>query len=94
MDRQLRYIHGSLLRQVTDALNLPPTRGNTEAIKAMLKRAHGIDSLASLDDRGLALFIQQSAILLAGEFAIVVDLPGEDNVDRQSMKDFLKAIYQ
>lgn len=77
-----------------DAIGITPSRGNTEAVKAMLKRAFGIDSLASLDQTGLARFIHASVILLASEFAIVVDLPGEDNVDDQSMKDFLKAIYQ
>ena len=56
----------------------------------MLKKARGIDSLGGLDNSGLRLFIEGSAILLASEFAIVVDFPGEENVEEQDMREFLK----
>ena len=87
---QLRFVHGTLLTQVCAKLGITPTRAHKDAIKAMLKKARGIDSLGDLDNSGLRLFIEGSAILLASEFAIVVDFPGEENVEEQDMREFLK----
>lgn len=92
-NKQLAYIHGSLLDQVCKKIGIKPTRPHKNAIKAMLKKYHGVDSLGGLDNNGLKYFIEMSAILLASEFAIVVDFPGEENVEEQDMKNLLKTIY-
>lgn len=88
---QLRFVHGTFLTQVCAKLGITPTRAHKDAIKAMLKKARGIDSLGDLDNSGLRLFIEGSAILLASEFAIVVSFPGEeDNLEEKDMREFLK----
>ena len=81
-------------------IGVEDNRDNKEVIKALLKKVTGIDSLArqEADDdvmynRRLSLFIERSAIFIAMEMGVAVDLPGEENVDEQDMKTFLKAIY-
>jgi len=90
---QLKYVHGSLLTQICIKIGITPTRAHKDAIKAMLKKARGVESLGGLDNSGLRFFIEQSAILLATEFAIVVDFPGEIGVEEQDMKNFFKTVY-
>ena len=91
--KQFAYLHGVLFKQVCEQIGVRPTRGNQDVVKALLKKASGIDSLASLDKFGLSKFITESVMFLAGELAIVVDLPGEYKVEEQDMKTFLKYIY-
>jgi hypothetical protein len=92
-NRQNRFIHGPMLRQICEKIGVKPTQGNKEVVKAMLKKARGIDSLKDLDDAGKAYFIEKSAILLASEFAMVIDLPGEYGTEEMDMRNFLKHIY-
>jgi hypothetical protein len=89
-----------MLSQVCEKVGLKPTQGNKEAIKAFLKKAADIDTLGRMDDDDdltynvrLSRFITHSAILLASELGMEIDLPGENNVEEDDMKNFLKAIY-
>jgi hypothetical protein len=82
-----------MLNQILEEIGLRPTKGNKEVVKAMLKKAHGIDTLAGLSDAGWVYFIEQSAILLAGEFAIAIAFPGEERSTELDLKNFYKTIY-
>lgn len=90
---QSRYFHGVLLNQVVEEIGLRPTAANKEVVKAMLKKAHGIDTVAGLSDAGWVYFIEQSAILLAGEFAIAIAFPGEERSSELDFKKLYKTIY-
>jgi hypothetical protein len=98
--KQLRYIYGSLLPQVCHNIGVEPTQQNKETVKAMLKKAAGIDTLGRMttDDDfthniRLSRFISNSAMLLSSEFAMEVDLPWETGIAEQDMMTFLKSIY-
>ena len=97
---QLRFIYGSLLGQTCEKIGLEPSRDNKEVIKAVLKKVTGIETLGRMQDDDdvtynsrLTLFIERSAIFLASELGIVVDLPGEENVEEADMRSFLRTIY-
>lgn len=91
--KQYRYIHGPMIDQVIEECGINASDRPKEVIKKMLKRAHGIKSLGQLDEAGLSYFIEQSAILLAGEFAIALRFPGEERVE-DGIRSFYKALYQ
>jgi len=75
---------------VCEKLGIKPTPCHKNAVKAMLKKARGVESLGDLDSAGMSLFIERSAMLLASEFAMVVDFPGEYGVEEMDMRNFLK----
>ena len=62
-------------------------------VKQILKKHSGIDSLKPLNNAGIMRFLTKSMILLATEWGMEIDLPGESDVSDQSMKDFLNLIY-
>lgn len=99
-NKQLAYIYGRMLAQVCQKIGVKPTQSNKEVVKEILKRVVGIDTLAVMKDdtefshnKRLRFFIEQSAIFLASELAVVIDFPGEENVEEMEMKQFLKSIY-
>ncbi len=92
-NRQLAFFHGKMLVQIAELIGVEPNRDNKDVIKAMIKRLLNIDSLSALDNIGMSRVITQTAIFFATEFGFSLDLPGEDNVDEQEMKELLKMVY-
>ena len=83
-----------MIPEIVRKFRLDDTKENREVMKKILKVFAGVDSLASLDNSGKSRFIESTAVLLAGEAAIVFDLPGEIGTEEKDMRDFLKGIYK
>jgi hypothetical protein len=62
-------------------------------LKQMFKRHAGIDSLGPLDNKGMTWFLTKTMILLAQNWSIEIDLPGEENVQDMEMREFINLIY-
>ena len=82
-----------------ERIGVTPSQGNKEVVKAMLKKASGIETLGRTTDDDsfthnlrLARFITHSAMLLSSEFGIEVDMPNEFGSDK-SLQDFFKMVY-
>ena len=92
----LRFIHGIMLHELCEVLEIENTEENREDIKTMFKKHFYIESLGHLTARELRVFIERVAMIMSREYGIEISVIGDpiENTQDTTLQEWFKLLYE